>query len=157
MEPVPEILHFEDFPEGRIFAFGDCLVSAEEIRSFASEFDPQPFHLDEAAALASPLKGLAASGWHTASLGMRMIFDGFLQHSTSLGSPGVDELRWLMPVRPGDRLHMTSRVTSARRSRSRPDMGIVGFDFEILNQSDARVMTQSASIMFGCRKTDVAA
>jgi acyl dehydratase len=157
MKSTTGILHFEDFHEGQTFAFGDCLVSADEIRSFAAEFDPQIFHLDEAAALASPLKGLAASGWHTASLGMRMIFDGFLQRSVSLGSPGVDELCWLLPVRPGDRLRMTGRVTTARRSRSRPDMGIVGFEFAILNQSDACVMTQSNAIMFGCRKTDAAA
>jgi acyl dehydratase len=157
MEPATEILHFEDFHEGQTLAFGDCLVTAEEIQNFAVAFDPQIFHLDEAAARASPLKGLAASGWHTASLGMRMIFDGFLHRSISLGSPGIDELRWLLPVRPGDRLRMRGRVTSARRSRSRAGMGIVGFEFSMLNQSDACVMTQANANMFGCRKTDDAA
>ncbi|WP_131118582.1 MaoC family dehydratase [Lichenihabitans psoromatis] len=148
---VPDRLMFEDFHEGREFAFGDYLVTEAEIRAFAAEFDPQPFHLDEATALSSPLKGLAASGWHTASLGMRMIFDGFLHRSSSQGSPGIDELNWRAPVRAGDRLQMSARVTSARRSRSRPQMGLVGFAFEMTNQTGTCVMTQANTIMFGCR------
>src|SRR5271155_2389822 len=97
-------LYFEDFPVGEIFEFGDCLVTAGAIVEFALQFDPQPFHLDAEAARQTQAGGLIASGWHTAALLMRMNCDAFVLHSASQGGPGVEELNWVKPVRPGDRL-----------------------------------------------------
>ena len=144
-------LCFEDFTEGQTHRFGDYQVTREEIVQFASEFDPQPFHLDDDAARRTPLGGLAASGWHTASMCMRMIFEEMLVRSRALGAPGVDEVRWLQPVRPGDRLHIESQVTAVRASASRPAMGLVTFEFATFNQAGVCVMTQKNSVMFGRR------
>ena len=149
-------LYFEDFTEEQRLDFGDYPVTRDEVVGFAREFDPQPFHLDEDAGRDSLLGGLAASGWHVSAIGMRMIFDGVLHRSASLGAPGVDEVRWLKPVRPGDRLRMESTVTAVRASRSRPDRGIVSFAFTMLNQDQVVVMQQRNSIMFG-RRTGAAA
>ncbi len=132
--------YFEDFREGDVLPLGPRLVTREEIVAFAAEFDPQPFHLDEEAAKDSLLGGLAASGWHTTAMFMRMMCDGFLLRSSSLGSPGVDQLKWLRPVRPGDTLAGTATVLSTRASQSRPEMGIVSFLFEIANQRREPVM-----------------
>jgi acyl dehydratase len=118
---------FEDFKLGRLGRFGPRRVTREEILAFAAEFDPQPMHLDEAAASRSMLKGLSGSGWHLCSIVMRMMFDGFLGRTASLGSPGVTELRWLAPLRPGDEVVLDVEVTEARISRSRPTTGIVTF------------------------------
>ena len=120
-------LTFEDFPIGHFGSFGPRRVSREEITAFAAEFDPQPMHLDEAAAARSMLGGLSASGWHLCSIMMRMMVDGFAGRSASLGSPGVNELRWLAPLRPGDDLMLDVEITEARVSRSRPSTGIVTF------------------------------
>ncbi|MDE2064882.1 MAG: enoyl-CoA hydratase, partial [Bradyrhizobium sp.] len=120
-------LFFEDFQQGPLGRFGPRRVTAEEIREFAAEFDPQPMHLDEAAASRSLLKGLAGSGWHLCSIIMRMMFDGFIGRTASLGSPGVNELRWLAPFRPDDDIMLDVEVTEARVSRSRPTTGIVMF------------------------------
>jgi acyl dehydratase len=120
-------LFFEDFPTGRLGTFGPRSVSREEILAFATEFDPQPMHLDEEAAKQSMLNGLAGSGWHLCSIIMRMMFDGFIGRTASLGSPGVNELRWLAPLRPGDELLLDVDVTEARVSNSRPETGIVSF------------------------------
>jgi acyl dehydratase len=120
-------LTFEDFPPGHFGQFGPRRVTREEILAFAAEFDPQPMHLDEEAASRSMLKGLSASGWHLCSIMMRMIFDGYIGCTASLGSPGVNELRWLAPLRPGDELTIDVEVAEARISRSRPDTGIVTF------------------------------
>jgi acyl dehydratase len=120
-------LVFEDFEPGHLGRFGPRHVSAEEIREFAAEFDPQPMHLDEAAASRSMLKGLSGSGWHLCSIIMRMMFDGFIGRTASLGSPGVNELRWLAPFRPGDDIMLDVEVLEARPSRSRPTTGIVMF------------------------------
>jgi acyl dehydratase len=120
-------LVFEDFKPGHLGRFGPRRVTAEEIREFAAEFDPQPMHLDEAAASRSMLKGLAGSGWHLCSIVMRMMFDGFIGRTASLGSPGVNELRWLAPFRPGDDIILDVEVLEARPSRSRPATGIVMF------------------------------
>ncbi|MCW4113796.1 MaoC family dehydratase [Aurantimonas sp. MSK8Z-1] len=116
---------FEDLSVGTILSLGPYPVTRDEIVAFASEFDPQPFHLDEEAAKASLLGGLAASGWHTCAMMMRMMCDAFILGSTSQGSPGVDFVRWLRPVRPGDTLSGTATVLEARRSASRPGLGIV--------------------------------
>ena len=118
-------LTFEDFPPGHFGTFGPRRVTRDEILAFAAEFDPQPMHLDEEAASKSMLKGLSASGWHLCSITMRMMFDGFIGRTASLGSPGVDELRWLAPLRPGDDLMLDIEVVEARVSRSRPTTGIV--------------------------------
>jgi acyl dehydratase len=120
-------LTFEDFPPGRLGTFGPRHVSREEILAFAAEFDPQPMHLDEEAAKRSMLRGLSGSGWHLCSIMMRMMFDGFIGRAASLGSPGVNEVRWLAPLRPGDDLLLDVDITEARLSRSRPQTGIVTF------------------------------
>jgi acyl dehydratase len=121
------MLTFEDFPPGHFGSFGPRHVTREEMLAFAAEFDPQPMHLDEEAAVHSALKGLAGSGWHLCAITMRMMFDGFIGRTASLGSPGVNELRWLAPFRPGDDLMLDVEVTEARISRSRPETGIVTF------------------------------
>jgi acyl dehydratase len=128
-------LVFEDFKPGPWGCFGPRHVTAEEIRAFAAEFDPQPMHLDEAAASRSMLKGLAGSGWHLCSITMRIMFDGFIGRTASLGSPGVNELRWLAPFRPGDDITLDVEVTEARISRSRPTTGIVMFKMTARNAS----------------------
>jgi acyl dehydratase len=145
---VPK-LYFEDFAPGSVTEYGPRLVTREEIVAFAAEFDPQPMHLDEDAARNSMLGGLAASGWHSCCLMMRMIIDGFLHDSSSMGAPGVDEVRWVKPLRPGDQLTLRVRVVEARASQSRPDRGLVTFDFALLNQGREVVMTLRTNLMAG--------
>src|SRR5262245_45607051 len=116
---------FEDFVEGASMTFGSKTITADEIIEFAGEFDPQPMHLDEAAGKASLLGGLAASGWHTCCIFMRMLCDGFLLDSTSQGSPGIDYAKWKRPVVAGDRLTGRVTIVSARASKSRPGIGLV--------------------------------
>jgi acyl dehydratase len=130
--PLPAIraisamtLCFEDFPPGRFGSYGPRHVTREEILAFAAEFDPQPMHLDEEAAKRSMLKGLSGSGWHLCSITMRMMFDGYIGDTASLGSPGVNALKWLAPLRPGDDLTLDVDIAEARISRSRPETGIV--------------------------------
>jgi len=120
-------LTFEDFPVGPLGSYGPRHVTREEILAFAAEFDPQPMHLDEEAARHTMLQGLSGSGWHLCSLMMRMMFDGFIGRAASLGSPGVNEVRWLAPLRPGDDLTLDVDVIEARISKSRPETGIVTF------------------------------
>jgi acyl dehydratase len=126
-------LTFEDFKPGRFGTFGPCHVTREEILAFAAEYDPQPMHLDEEAAKKSMLRGLSGSGWHLGSIMMRMLFDGFIGRTASLGSPGVNEMRWLAPLRPGDDLTLDVDVTEARVSKSRPETGIVTFKGTVRN------------------------
>jgi acyl dehydratase len=121
---VPE-LYWEDFAPGRTFEHGPRRLPRDEMIAFAAEFDPQPMHLDEEAAKRSLLGGLAGSGWHLCSIMMRMMFDGFIGRTVSMGSPGVSELRWLAPLRPGDDLTLDVEIMEARVSRSRPGTGIV--------------------------------
>ena len=149
--------YFEDFPVGHTATFGDYLVTREEVVAFAEQFDPQPFHLDEAEGRKTLLGGLAASGWHTAAMGMRMVADGLLARSSCMGAPGIDEVRWLVPVRPGDRLRMKARVTGARVSASRPTIGLVTVEMAMLNQKGDTVYTQSNALMFGRRPESNAA
>jgi acyl dehydratase len=120
-------LTFEDFPPGHFGTFGPRRVTREEMLAFAAEFDPQPMHLDEHAANRSMLGGLSGSGWHLCSLMMRMMFDGFIGRTASLGSPGVNEVRWLAPLRPDDELTLAIEIAEARISKSRPETGIVTF------------------------------
>lgn len=142
--PPIEDRYFEDYPEGAVCEFGSLAVSADEIIDFARRFDPQPMHVDPAAAAEGPFGGLIASGWHTAGLMMRMMVEHFLPRAASLGSPGIDELRWLAPVRPGDALRLRVRIVEARVSRSQPDRGILRTEVAVLNQDDAAVMTLKA-------------
>ena len=147
------LLYYEDFPPGEVVQYGDIEVSAIRIKAFAEQFDPQPFHLDEAAARQTMAGGLIASGWHTASMLMRMNCDHFLNKSASQGSPGIAEVNWLKPVRAGDRLSVRRTTVSARPSASRPELGIVDFAFEVLNQLGEVTMTQKNVMMIRRRPT----
>jgi acyl dehydratase len=146
-----DLLYFEDFPVGETIAFGDRLVTAEEIIEFARDWDPQPFHVDAEAAKHSQIGELIASGWHTGCLLMRMMCDAYLLRSASEGAPGVEELRWLKPVKPGDRLSVRRTTLAARPSRSRPGIGIVEFQFEVSNQRGEAVMTLRSSVFLRLR------
>ena len=145
------LLKYEDFPAGEIIEYGAYKITAGEIISFALEYDPQAFHTDPEAAKTLMLGGHAASGWHTAAIGMRINFDGFVRASDSWGGPGVEELRWLRPVRPGDVLSVRRRTLGRRVSKSRPEMGFVEFMIETLNQRRETVMTQHWFFMIGRR------
>jgi len=147
---VPK-LYFEDFKPGLFGEFGPRLITREEIVAFAAEFDPQPMHLDEDAARETLLHGLAASGWHTCGVMMRMLCDGFLLDSSSMGANAVDEVRWMKPVRPGDTLTLRFTVLETRASRSRPDIGFVTVLIEMINQTGTAVMTLKNALMFGTR------
>jgi acyl dehydratase len=140
-------LTFEDFPPGHFGSFGPRHVTREEIIAFATEFDPQPMHLDEEAAKHSMLRGLSGSGFHLGSLMMRILFDGFIHRTASLGSPGVDELRWLSPLRPGDDLTLDVDVTQARVSRSRPETGIVTFKMSVRNASGQTLVEATSPVI----------
>jgi acyl dehydratase len=140
--------YWEDFVPGQTVEFGRKTVTREEMLAFSRQFDPQPFHVDEQAAAQSLYGGLIASGWHTCALLMRTMCDGYLLESASLGSPGLDNIRWLKPVRPGDTLRMTRTVVESRPSGSRPDMGLVKVSWEVFNQKDEKVMTVEGMQMF---------
>ena len=148
-------LWFEDMPVGRIDRFGAKLVDRDEVLDFAGKYDPQPFHLDDAAAAANPLFGrLSASGWHTAAMQMRMTVDYWAGRGRAiLGGLGLDELRWLKPVYPGDTLRCEVEVIEARPSGSRPDVGIVKSRALVLNQHDEPVMQQVSAIIIRRRPT----
>jgi acyl dehydratase len=144
-------LWFEDFREGDTADYGRHAVTREEIVSFAAQFDPQPMHLDEAAGAASILGGLAASGWHSCAILMRLICQGWLNESAAMGAPGIDQVKWLRPVRPGDVLGARHTVLETRVSRSKPDRGFVRFRFQLLDQAGRVAMEQENSIMFATR------
>jgi acyl dehydratase len=133
--------YLEDYTVGSCAEIGTYRVTEDEIRAFATRYDPQPFHVDPEAAKTWPYGGLIASGWHTASMMMRLIVDDFIDGTTSLGSPGLGPIAWKLPVRPGDELRVRARVVDTRRSRSKPDRGSITFDAEVLNQNDEIVMT----------------
>jgi acyl dehydratase len=143
--------YFEEFEVGRTIAAGSRTVSEEEIIDFARQFDPQPFHVGQDAAAKSIYCGVIASGWHTCGMIMRVMVDGFLNESASLGSPGVDEIRWLRPVRPGDTLDISCTVLGARPSSSKPDRGVVDTLWEAKNQHGELVATIKGMGMFGRR------
>jgi acyl dehydratase len=147
---VPQ-LYWEDFHPGRVFEHGPRIVPREEMLAFAAEFDPQPMHVDEAAARATMLGGLSASGWHACCILMRMCAESFVLDSSSMGAPGVDEVKWLAPIRPDDQLRLRATVIDTRVSNSRPDMGFVRFTFELFNGAGECVMTLSTSLMMGRR------
>jgi len=133
--------YFEDFKVGDVVEAGSRTVTKEEVLAFAREFDPQPFHVDEQAATQSIYGGLIASGWHSGSMLMRMFYEAVFRDAASMGSPGIDELRWLKPVRPGDTLSFRATVLEATPSRSKPDRGLIKTYCELLNQHGEIVMS----------------
>ena len=142
---VPQDRWFEDYVPGTVHDLGSEAVDEQEVIAFARRFDPQPFHLDKERAKKSPFGRLIASGWHTASMAMRLIVDHYLSETSSEGSPGIDQLRWLQPVHPGDQLSVRVTILDARRSRSRPERGIVRSQIETLNQDGDCLLYTSPS------------
>ena len=151
----PRRRYFEDYEPGSVHEFGSIIVREEEVLAFGRRFDPQVFHTDPKAAAETEYGGLIASGWHTAGLMMRLYSDHYLSKVATLVSPGVDNLRWLRPVRPGDELSLRITIAEARRLRSKPDRGLVRSDIEVLNQRGEVVMTVSALNFFLCRSAGV--
>lgn len=152
--PKPRTIrwYWEDFPVGQVREFGAFAVTREAVLAFAAQFDPQPFHLDDAAAQASLFGQLTASGWHTCAMVMRMMCDEYLLESSSLGSPGIDSLRWTKPVFPGDTLSVRLTTLEARPMASRPNVGLVLSKWEVLNQQRDLVLTMQGWGMFGRRE-----
>ena len=145
--------YLEDFAVGQTFASGRLRVTNEQIKAFAAEFDPQPFHLDEEAAQNTFFKRLAASGWHTAALTMRLLVEGELQPAGGVIGAGFDEFRWPKPVRPGDELHIESEVLDVRPSRSKPNQGLIKLRTTTLNQSNEAVQIQIGNLVVPCRQS----
>jgi acyl dehydratase len=142
---------FEDFKVGDIVEFAPLAITAADIKSFAARFDPQPTHLDEAASQNTIVDGLFASGLHIVCMHMRLFADGILRDSTSMGSPGVEEIHYLAPVRPGDSLTLRVEIAGARPSKSRPKMGLVSFRSHMVNGDNKPVLEMGATLMFGRR------
>jgi acyl dehydratase len=143
--------YFEDFAPGDVVDLGSLTITKDEIIAFARQFDPQYFHTDEEAAKKSIYSGLLASGWHTGSLTMRMLYDNLVKDLASMGSPGIDELRWLKPVRPGDTLSGRWTVLESVPSRSKPDRGIVRALTEVRNQHGEVVVTMKGMSLIALR------
>ena len=144
--------YLEDFEPGQQFGSGSITVDAEQIKSFAKQFDPQPFHLDDEAARATFFQGLAASGWHTAALTMRLIVEGEVQIAGGIVGAGADEFRWPRPVRPGDTLTVRSEVLEVRPSKSRPEQGLIKLRSTTLNQNGEPVQIFVANLVVPRRK-----
>ncbi len=163
LNPTPATLtksfryYWEDFPVGHVREFGAMPVTREASLAFARDFDPQPFHLDDDAARASLFGTLTASGWHTCAMAMRMMCDAYLLESASLGSPGIDELRWLKPVCPGDTLSVRLEVLEARPMGSRPDVGLVRSMWDVSNQRGETVLSMKGWGMYRRRPGATAA
>lgn len=143
--------YFEDFAVGDTLELGSVTVSEDEIIEFARAYDPQPFHIDPNAAAHSIFGGLIASGWHTCALTMRLMVDGLLSKAASLGSPGVDQIRWQRPVRPGDTLTARATVLEVRPSQSKPDRGSMRIRTEVTNQEGETVMWMESIGIMGRR------
>ncbi len=139
--------YLEDFAVGQVFGSGRLTVEAERIKAFAAEFDPQPFHLDEKAAEGSLFRGLAASGWHTAAITMRLLVDGALKPAGGIVGAGFDEFRWPRPVRPGDELRVESEIIEVRPSKSRPEQGVIKVRSTTLNQKDEPVQVSIGNLI----------
>ena len=147
--------HFlEDLTAGQIFSSGRILVDAEAIKRFATEFDPQPFHLDEQAAGETIFRGLAASGWHTAALTMRLLIDSEFKPAGGLVGASLDELRWPRPVRPGDELRIEAEVLEVRPSKSRPEQGIVRVRVTTLNQANEELQSYIGNLVVRSRRIE---
>lgn len=143
--------YFEDYKAGSVYEFGPITVEESEMIEFARRFDPQVFHTDPEAARKTGFGGLIASGWHTAAMMMRLLVDNYLSSVASLGSPGIDDLRWARPVRPGDKLSVRVTVLEANRSRTKPDRGVVRSFIEVINQNHEVVMTMKGVNILLCR------
>ena len=141
------LITLDDFKEGEVKEFGGYHVTEEEILEFAKKYDPQPFHTDIEAARRSIFGGLIASGWHTCSMVMRMLCDHLFTNSANTGSPGVDEIRWIRPVRPGDILRLRVETAKVSQSRSKPDRGTIWHHVSVLNQKGELVATLKAMTM----------
>ena len=148
--PIKE-RYFEDYIAGSVHQFGSITVEEGEVIAFARQYDPQVFHTDPEAARETMFGGLIASGWYTASIMMRLCVDHYLSTQASLGLPGVDELRWLKPVRPGDELSVRVTILETKRSRSKPDRGVVRTFIGVLNQQNDVVMSMKAANFMLCR------
>jgi len=144
-------LYWEDFKVGESVEMGSHRFTAEEITAFARQFDPQPFHVDPEAARESFYGTLIASGWHTCSVAMRLMCESYVNRTRSMGSPGVDNIRWLAPVKAGDTLSYRFTVLEARASRSRPDAGLMRTQWEAVNQDGVRVLSMEGWSMIGRR------
>jgi len=155
LRAMPKRFYWEDFPVGQVRDFGGTPVTRDAVIEFARQFDPQPFHVDEVAARDSLFGGLCASGWHTCAMAMRMMCDEYLLDSASLGSPGIDSLRWTKPVFPGDTLRVRMVILEARPMASRPQVGLVRSRWEVRNQHDEPVLTMEGWGMFGRRAAPV--
>jgi acyl dehydratase len=147
MDDRANLRYFEDIESGETHQSGTYKITREEILAFANMYDPQPFHLDDAAAEASVLGGLAASGWHTTAIGMYLFFHAFVKHVAGMGAPGVDEVRWLRPVRPADELTLNISIPATRLSASRPDRGFISVVLDLRNGTGETVMTERFSMM----------
>jgi acyl dehydratase len=143
--------YWEDLAPGLVRDMGTVTVSAQEIKEFAEKFDPQPFHIDEAAGRRSIYGNLCASGWHTCALAMRLTVQNFLNESSSMGSPGLETLRWLKPVYPGDTLRLQHKITESWPMRKRSDIGMVRATWEMFNQHGEKVLQMEGYGMFGRR------
>jgi acyl dehydratase len=150
MRPIK--YYWEDMAVGSVRDLGSVTMSADEILDFARQFDPQPFHVDEEAAKHSIFGSLCASGWHTAALAMKLTVENFLLEAASMGSPGVENLRWLKPVYPGDTLRLEQSVVESRALRSRPEVGLVRSRWEMFNQNGDKVMQMEGYGMFRRRQ-----
>ncbi len=150
-------LSFEDMEVGKTFEIGEHTFTREEIIGFAEQFDPQPFHISDEGAAASPYGTLIASGWHTCSVMMGLLVRNAFAGSTSMGSPGIDDIRWLKPVRAGDTIRMLNTVLERRVSASKPDRGIVSTQWEGINQHGETVITVRSKGLFGLRNPGNAA
>ncbi|HWU62569.1 MAG TPA: MaoC family dehydratase [Ensifer sp.] len=146
-----ETLYYEDFEEGRQFESAERTVSADEIIAFATEFDPQPMHLDEEAGKASILGGLSGSGWHMSSIAMRLFYDSVVSRSAGEGGPGIDIMEWRRPLIAGDTVRLTITVKSRRPLASRPGIGLVTMEHVMTNQKDERIMRMQAPVLLRMR------
>lgn len=145
--------YFEDYVAGSVYEFGDFTVTEADVVDFAKRFDPQYIHTDPDRAKNGPFKGLIASGWHSGAILCRLMVDHYISHVASLGSPGVDEMRWLHPVRPGDKLRIRTKITETRLSKSKPDRGLVSCEVEMINQYDQPVMSLKITNLLSKRPT----
>lgn len=145
--------YLEDYIEGAVYEYGYLSVTENDIQEYAQKFDPQRIHLDPEFAAAGPFSGLIASGWHTGGLMMRLMVNHYLSSVAGLSSPGADEMRWAAPVRPGDMLRLQTTTLEVRRSRSKPDRGLIRTELKLLNQDDAIPMQLTATNFLLCRDT----
>jgi acyl dehydratase len=144
-------LYYEDFAEGSVQDYGPRSITRDEVIAYAKEFDSQPMHPDEEAAKNSLLGGLSASGWHTCCFMFRMMYDNFIKDSSSLGSPGIEETKWLKPVRPDTPYSLRIHILDKRVSKSRPEMGIVRLRAQLLDEAGAAVVDQTSTLLLGLR------